>query len=1410
MGVGGLVREVVSLPAALAKPVGGLVVDAGRAAAQRVLPSRDRPDVDRTGTDLAHRRRRLWVGDGHAWIELREVDEDRAAGYLAAISQHLSAHPAVIEVRLHPAAGRALVVFDPHETSSDDLVGLVDEVELELHLTDAAFGRHRPPHPSDLEPVVEGIVAVGADAAGLGLAGLSRALRLPSLPFEVDAAALLTIASYVPWVRDWIERNTESPAVGTGLAVARAITGGINQSIGGPLIDMVHRGSLVAGAEARRRAWDRLEPELATWHDGDAASPLIPGARPGVLPRGPIERFALPTTVASAGAAGLGLLVRPNLDRAVSFLVAGTPKAATWGREAYAAHLGVHLAARDLLLLDPEALERLDRIDTLVVTGDLLLQRLGTRWEPAGFAPELIAAARDAGVDVWVATDDPSSADHLEVRGTVADGAESADAVRRMQADGRGVAVIAAGMHPALPLADVGLGLRASDRGIAWGASMVGGEGLVDGHLLMLAVGAAKDASRQAAHIAMAGAGVAGLMAFGGVIPGNLNRVMGAVNLAALVSHANGARVATDLARQRLPEPRDLTPFHAMSAEEVLAVLDTGPSGLGADDVAARTEPPLRRPPASVALLRAMGDELVNPLTPFLAAGAGLSAAAGSVSDALLVGGVLGLNAAIGGTQRFRAARATEALLRREQSEVTVMRGGQPASIPSDALVVGDVVTLLAGDVVPADCRILEAQAVEVDESSLTGESLPVDKDGAPTGIDVAVADRRSMLFAGTIVAAGSATAVVVATGRHTEAYRGLLLVGRGPEASGVEARLESLTTMVTPLSVLAGLGVLGSGVARGRPMTEVLSSGVSLSVAAVPEGLPLLATAAQQAAARRLSKRGVIVRNARAIEALGRIDVLCADKTGTLTLGRIRVSSVGDGSETQTPAETSGLRRRVLAAARAATPDDEGGRRLPHPTDRAILYATEEAGLHRHDELGGWEKLAELPFEPRRGYHATLGRTGAGRLVYLKGAPEVILDRCRYRLAADGRRIKATDARRRAWADRVEALAARGLRILVVAERPVAAGEGFDDHIVDDLTFLGLLGLEDPVRETSAKAIDDLRRAGVRTIMITGDHPTTARGIGAVLGLDGADVLTGPDIDRLSDEALAERLGSVAVCARVTPAHKVRIVRALQGAGRTVAMTGDGANDAPAIRLADVGVALGTRATDAARDASDLVVTDDRIETIVAAVVEGRALWASVRDATAILVGGNLGEIAFTLAGSILTGTSPINTRQLLLVNLMTDVLPAMAIAVSPPTDTDPDDLLAEGPEASLGDALNRAIIERAAVTTVGTTAGWAAARVTGRRRRASTVALASLVGTELGQTLTTGWRSPLVVASSLGSMGALVGIIQTPGLSHLFGCTPLGPLGWTQAATSATAATLGGRFVPAAIDRVASAIRR
>lgn len=1016
-------------------------------------------------------------------------------------------------------------------------------------------------------------------------------------------------------------------------------------------------------------------------------------------------------------------------------------------------------------------------------------------------AEELVATARGVGLEVLVAAGDRSAAARLDADRVVADEPGLARAIRRLQREGRVVALVANGDAQGGAAADLWLGLRRPGGPAAWGAHLLAvDDDLAPAFLVVQACAVARQASRQSVRIALAGAGVSEVLALTSMPGGATQRVMTAVNVASAVSLGNGLRLAAGLAHRPPPPVRDRTPWHALDAPVMLARLGTSATGLTPEEASRRQAPPERSPPATLVLARSVLGEVVTPLTPVLAAGAGLSAAVGSLADAVMVAGVVGFNALVGGVQQFRADRAITGLGRRHRQAVLAVRGGQDRPVNPDELVPGDVVRLKAGETVPADCRILTAVALEADESSLTGESLPVPKGAAPS-LAVAVAERTSMLYEATSIAAGEATAIVVAVGPRTEARMGALLAGEAAAPSGVEARLAGLTSLSSPVAVGGGLAVAGLGAARGLPLREVAGAGVSLAVAAVPEGLPLLATMAQLSVARRLSERGALVRAPRAVEALGRVDVVCADKTGTLTEGHIRLRRVSDGVAEERVEGLSPAGRHVVAAGLRATPDDHPDR-VPHPTDRALLQGGRDLGAAETDGATDWRRIAELPFEPTRGFHAVLGRSGQGLLLSVKGAPEAVLPRCTRRRQAGGVRPLG-DAGRAELAAEAGRLARRRLRVLAVAEATDAAGPPLDDAAVRGLTFLGFLAFSDPVRPAATAALAALRRAGVEVIMITGDHPSTAEGIAAELGLPGGRVVTGAELDALSDAELQALLPTVGVFARVTPTHKVRIVRALQRAGRVVAMTGDGANDAPAIRLADVGIALGAGSTDAARDAAGLVVVDDRIETIVDAVLEGRALWASVRDAVAILVGGNLGEIAFTVTGSLLGGRPPLNARQLLLVNLLTDAAPAVAIATRPPARRSPEDLLREGPEASLGAALTRAIVWRAGITASGASGAWLAARATGTRAHASTVALVALVGTQLGQTLLVGWRDPVVAAAGLGSTVALGVVVQTPGLSHLFGCRPLGPVGWTQAITSAGLATAGSVVLPGLLGR-------
>jgi cation-transporting P-type ATPase I len=478
-------------------------------------------------------------------------------------------------------------------------------------------------------------------------------------------------------------------------------------------------------------------------------------------------------------------------------------------------------------------------------------------------------------------------------------------------------------------------------------------------------------------------------------------------------------------------------------------------------------------------------------------------------------------------------------------------------------------------------------------------------------------------------------------------------------------------------------------------------------------------------------------------------------------------------------------------------------------PVDEALRKSARTLQITRQYNCSGWKQVSELSFEAARGYHVVLGQTEDGFVFCIKGAPEVILDRCSH-WNHNGEMVPCDDDVLDVLAREANRLAREGLRILAVADGRVDSQEQFEPENIQNLVFKGFLAFSDPVRPSAAQALESIRKAGVESVMITGDHPGTAEAIGEELHiLDGKTILSGVELSTMSDEELDARIQRISIFARVTPAQKVRIVRAFQRAGKVVAMIGDGANDAPAIRLADVGIAIGERSTSAARNAADIVVTDERIETLVDAIVEGRATWASVRDAVSILVGGNLGEILFTLGAGLVDGRPPLTARQLLLVNLLTDIAPAMAIALRPPSQTTLEALANEGPEASLGNPLNRDIAARAVITAAGAAGAWTIGRFTGSSARARTIALAALVGTQLGQTLTSGGANTPVLVTSLGSAALMVALIQTPFVSQFFGCRPLGPIGWATALGSSAAATATGVLLPAYLQEIAERVQ-
>jgi cation-transporting ATPase I len=1311
------------------------------------------------------RRRRHWRTDGRVHIETRDLRDGDMAAFAAEVVAALEQLPGVDWAYVVAPVRRVVVALTEPEPETADVVAVIDAVECRLGAERVGFARAGPEHPADIEPIVRDFLALGADVIGLGFGLVGAARRFSPLPIEIDVAALVSVVEGAPKVRHIVEDRVGYPAADLALGVANAIAQGFAQGPLGPIVDLAHRVILYRELVARREQWARREPMLVATRPVGGLVEDLTQPRVAPLPSGPIERYADEAWYASAVGFGVVLVATRRVERAVAALYAGLPKAARLGRETFAAQVGALFASRGILVVNSIALRRLDRVDRLVLDVDVDV-------------PDVVASAARVGLK-------PARA-------------ESPDQVVQLQQGGHVVAYAGRDARM-LGAADVAMGFCDLGAVAPWHADIVANEPVRDVFLLCCAIGAANEVSRQSVRLAMAGAGTAAFVALGGIVPGTTHRATTVVNLATATAMANGVRHAIDLAR--LPEPRraDEPAWHALEIDEVMTRLGTSRTGLLPDEAARRVLPSPTAPRPLVVFGRSILSELASPLTPVLAGGAALSAMVGSLPDALMVTSVMGVNAIVGGVQRLRTDRAIARLTHVGRRTVTVRRNGEELAVDSRQLVLGDVVRLHAGDIVPADCRIVTGGHVEADESALTGESLPVVKRNEAT-TSHAVADRTSMLYDGTAIAAGDVEAVVVAIGDDTEARRSLLLVGAPPE-TGVESRLRSLTALAIPASLVSGIGVVGAGLLRGVPLRETLGAGVSLAVAAVPEGLPVLATVAQLGAARRLSGRGVLVRNPRAIEALGRVDVLCADKTGTLTEGHISLRLVSDGESARTADELTPGLEHVLAAARRATPAPTGDGDVAHPTDRAVLEAT---GV----DVAGWRPVDELPFEPGRGFHAVVGELSGERTLAVKGAPEVVLPRCTAWRGEHG--LVVIDDGDRARLD-IESrrLARLGLRVLAVAERDADRLRPLTEDRVARLIFVGFVALSDPPRATSAEAIGKLRRANVDVIMITGDHPSTAEGIAVELGLlgEGDAVISGSDVDTLDDAALRAIVPRTKVFARVTPMHKVRIVHALQRAGRTVAMTGDGANDAAAIRLADVGIALGPRSTPAARDAADVVVTDEHIETIADAVAEGRAMWGSVRDAVAVLLGGNLGELGFVLLGTLATGRSPLNARQLLLVNLLTDAAPAMAIALRRPDPRATDAWLREGPDASLGRTLNEQIAWRGLATTAGATTGWVAARFTGRPRRASTVALAALVGTQLGQTLVVGDRDPLVTVTALGSTALLCAIVQTPGVSQLFGCTPLGPVGWMTATTSATAATVGAVVGPRVMSFIARA---
>lgn len=1394
---------------------------------------------------------RVSVGTERLYVEVHGVHGEGGAEVARRIEEAVAAHPGVAWARVNAPSSRLCVEVTEPRPQPADIAAIAARAEQQPRSPEDAVLESEAQHPADGLRGTRLVPTLAVDVVGVVVSLFTRIA--PWAPLPPELAALLSVADHHPVLKERVARRARSENRADSFtsmlgALAQGLAAG-NESI---LLDVVQRAGQWREARALERAWWDVEQGVVTGPEVVEAEAL-PTERPAPLPEGEVERYQR-TALKAGVAAGASTLPFVGPRKALAVGLSTLPKPTETARAAFGSALGRVLGRRGTVVMDRSVLRHMDRIDAVVLdraalrTGRLTLSDLialpeADPHEVAERAwrmfdsPETGDPTRGAGAtdgEWWLGPLDECEFDgpnadrererlvrrdarrvlglgrgrrlhavvglreealpgtHLltvaarRSRLPVHETDDPERTMHELQSRGHGVLLVS-GDCRALSRSDCGAGVHA-DGPPPWGAHVIVGDDLGTAALLIESVAAAKAMNAQSIRISQAASGVGMVSALRDGRTNPTSRAMRAVNAGAAVALVNARRHATRLREPNAVEIADTVPWHAMPVPAVLERLSSSTAGLTESEAHRRRveRGGVRAPRPSFG--SAFLAELSNPLTPVLAGGAALSATVGSPVDAGLVAAVVGVSALLGSVQQLHTERQLADLLSRSSVSATVVRDGDEHVLTADDLVPGDLVALTAGDVVPADCRLVEATGLEVDESSLTGESLPVTKTSTPV-VASEVAERSSMVYEGTTVSAGQATAVVVAVGDDTEAGRSMAIARESAPTTGIESRLAELTEKSLPLAAGSAAVVAGAGLLRRVPLRDSLSTAVNLAVASVPEGLPFLANVAQLAAARRLAGMGALVRNPRSIEALGRVDVLCFDKTGTLTEGRLTVSEADNGEErSRVDALTEPLRS-VLAAGLRATPHSQDVEELPHATDRAVAEAGARLNLTPASGASGWQEASTMPFDPSRGFHATVGRTRKGLLLSVKGAPEEILPRC------------DLDAHtRKRLSGRLKALTRSGHRVLAVAERTLGSdadpADWSDAEAVTGLTFLGFLAITDPVRGSAAPAAARLRESGIHTVMLTGDHPDTGEAIASEINGTGDDlrVVTGAELDDLGEEELRELLPEVDVIARCTPAHKVRIVEAYRALGRTVAMTGDGSNDAPAIRLADVGIALGSRGTPAARAAADVVVLDDRLETIIAALVEGRAMWASVRSALGVLLGGNVGEIAFNVLGAAVTGRSPLNARQILLVNLLTDLAPAMAIVSRRPDPQAMDELLREGPESSLGKPLYNEIGVRAGTTTVGATAAWLIARFTGRRRRAGTVALAALVGTQLGQTLTQGWRNPAVLASGLGSAAVLAALIQTPGASQFFGCTPLGPVGWGIAVGSATTATAVG----------------
>ncbi|MBC2768616.1 cation-transporting P-type ATPase [Pusillimonas minor] len=744
--------------------------------------------------------------------------------------------------------------------------------------------------------------------------------------------------------------------------------------------------------------------------------------------------------------------------------------------------------------------------------------------------------------------------------------------------------------------------------------------------------------------------------------------------------------------------PNSQTPlWHTLTVDEARERVQASPDGLSEDEAARRLAqygPNRLAPPRKRGPLKRFLAQFHNILLYIMLAAAAVTALFDHFIDSgVLLAAVL-INAVIGFIQEGKAESALDAIRNMLSPHATVVRAGRRYEIDAGLLVPGDIIVLNPGDKVPADVRLMSVKTLRIEEAALTGESLPVDKDIHPVGPDEALGDRTGMAFAGTLALNGQATGVVVATGAHTELGKiNQMLASIRQVSTPMMRQINHFSYVLALIIMIIAALTFAYGVwVRGEPVIDMFMMVVALVASAIPEGLPAIMTVTLALGVQRMARQKAIIRRLPAVETLGSVTVICSDKTGTLTRNEmtvqrvvcaeeaVDVSGVGyeptgifsvEGREIdpeQHAVLSQALRVGALCNDGGLFFEDERWQVEGDPTEGALLVLGRKAGRTETERHASWPRVDSIPFESENRYMATQHRDGDGlSWVFVKGAPERIIDMCRFELAAGGPRPIQVDYWRRMAND----TAARGLRLLALAQKQVepSGASLAPDDVTEGYTLLALVGIIDLPRDEAIRAVADCHDAGIRVKMITGDHADTAKAIGAQLAIGaGKPALTGAEIALLDDTALARVVTDIDVFARASPEHKLRLVHALQQQGHVVAMTGDGVNDAPALKRADVGVAMGLKGTEAAKDAADMVLADDNFATIAVAVREGRAVYDNVKKFILFMLPTNGGEALIVIAALLLGLTLPLTPAQVLWINMVTVSTLGLALAFEQP----------------------------------------------------------------------------------------------------------------------------------------------